>query len=130
MTGMEDVTPGDGLKWWHERHATYPHLSRMALDYLTIPGMFTICLFIHYTNIPAAMSIDVEWLFSKGHVVLPYLRNCLLSQSTRALLCLGQWSKLSLVKDEDLRQVICEDLEGDESEVELPDDWDKIHIHT
>ncbi|KIM51048.1 hypothetical protein SCLCIDRAFT_52613, partial [Scleroderma citrinum Foug A] len=88
----------------------YPCLSRMALDYLTIP----------------ATSVDVEQLFSKGRVVLPYLRNCLLSQSTRALLCLRQWSKLGLVKDEDLRQVICEDLEGDKSKVELPDGWDKI----
>ncbi|KIM51047.1 hypothetical protein SCLCIDRAFT_46451, partial [Scleroderma citrinum Foug A] len=25
-TGMEDVAPGDGLKWWHEWHATYPCL--------------------------------------------------------------------------------------------------------
>ena len=102
----------------------------MALDYLTIPGMFTIRLLIRYTNIPAATSVDVERLFSKGRVVLPYLHNRLLSQSTRALLCLRQWSKLGLIKDEDLHQVICEDLEGDESEVELPDDWDKIHIHT
>ena len=102
----------------------------MALNYLTIPGMFTICLFIHYTNIPAATSVNVEQLFSKGRVVLPYLCNHLSSQSTCALLCLRQWSKLGLVKDEDLRQVICEDLEGDGSEVELPDGWDKIHIHT
>jgi hAT family C-terminal dimerisation region len=126
---MEDVAPGDGLKWWHEQRATYPCLPRMALDYLNIPGMFTICLFICYTNIPAVTSINVEWLFSKGCVVLPYLHNCLLSQSTHALLCLGQWSKLGLIKDEDLRQVICEDLEGDKSKVELPDGWDKIHIH-
>ena len=26
------------LLWWHERKSMYPHLSRMALDYLTIPG--------------------------------------------------------------------------------------------
>jgi hypothetical protein len=31
---MEDV-----LIWWHENRATFPRLSRMALDYLTIPGM-------------------------------------------------------------------------------------------
>jgi hypothetical protein len=28
----------DVLLWWHEHKATYPRLSRMALDYLTIPG--------------------------------------------------------------------------------------------
>ena len=26
------------LLWWHERKIMYPQLSRMALDYLTIPG--------------------------------------------------------------------------------------------
>ena len=32
----EDVV--DGLMWWHERCAMFPHLSRMARDYLSIPG--------------------------------------------------------------------------------------------
>ncbi|KIM57251.1 hypothetical protein SCLCIDRAFT_42536, partial [Scleroderma citrinum Foug A] len=66
------------LKWWHKQRGSYLRLSRMALDYLTIP----------------TTSVDVEQLFSKGRVVLPYLRNRLLTQSTRALLCLGQWSKI------------------------------------
>lgn len=30
------------LAWWHERRGTYPQLSRMALDYLSIPGMCSI----------------------------------------------------------------------------------------
>ena len=75
------------------------------------------------------MSVNVEQLFSRGRMLLPYLCNCLLSQSTHALLCLGQWSKLGLVKDEDLHKAICEEPEGDESEVELPDGWDRIHLH-
>ena len=45
VTGMEDVTLGDVLKWWHEQHSKYPQLSRMVLDYLTIPGTFH--FFIH-----------------------------------------------------------------------------------
>ena len=28
----------DVLLWWHKHKSMYPHLSRMALDYLTIPG--------------------------------------------------------------------------------------------
>jgi hypothetical protein len=28
----------DAIAWWHEHHATYPRLSQMAIDYLTIPG--------------------------------------------------------------------------------------------
>jgi hypothetical protein len=30
----------DVLGWWHERRTTYPRLSRMAMDYLTIPGTY------------------------------------------------------------------------------------------
>ena len=28
------------IQWWLDRHTVYPNLSRMALDYLTIPGTF------------------------------------------------------------------------------------------
>ena len=28
------------LAWWYERRAVYPRLHRMALDYLTIPGVW------------------------------------------------------------------------------------------
>ena len=28
----------DVLLWWADRKASYPRLSRMALDYLSIPG--------------------------------------------------------------------------------------------
>jgi len=34
----------DALAWWHECHASYPHLSCMAFDYLTIPGELHISL--------------------------------------------------------------------------------------
>ena len=33
---VEHVT--DPLAWWYERCGTYPQLSRMAFDYLSIPG--------------------------------------------------------------------------------------------
>ena len=33
---MKDVK--DGLLWWYERCATFPCLSHMAWDYLSIPG--------------------------------------------------------------------------------------------
>ncbi|KAI6001396.1 ectomycorrhizas secreted protein [Pisolithus albus] len=55
---------------------------------------------------------------------MPYLRNCLSSQTTRALLCLGHWSKLGLIKDEDFCKVISEqpELPGDDSaELDLED---------
>jgi len=37
---IEDVK--DGLKWWHEKCAVFPRLSRMARNYLSIPGEYLI----------------------------------------------------------------------------------------
>jgi hypothetical protein len=36
-TGPEPVK--DVLPWWYEKRTVYPMLSRMALDYLSIPGV-------------------------------------------------------------------------------------------
>jgi hypothetical protein len=44
----------------------------------------------------------------------------------RALLCLGSWSLLGMVRDEDVLKVtLLQDVEGEE-EVELMDSWDAI----
>ena len=32
----------DVVAWWYEHHAIYPCLSQMALDYLSIPGTWSI----------------------------------------------------------------------------------------
>ncbi|KIJ09552.1 hypothetical protein PAXINDRAFT_50851, partial [Paxillus involutus ATCC 200175] len=88
----------------------YPQLSRMAIDYLSIP----------------ATSIDVKRLFSRSRLILSHTRSRLSAQSTRALLCLGTWSKLRLIKDEDVAKVSSlPEIEGDD-EVELVDGWDCI----
>ena len=36
---MDTEAVADPLLWWFEHRSMYPALSRMALDYLTIPGM-------------------------------------------------------------------------------------------
>jgi hAT family C-terminal dimerisation region len=41
--GTEHVD--DPIEWWVDHRDTYPHLFRMALDYLTIPGTFYILCF-------------------------------------------------------------------------------------
>ena len=33
----------DPLKWWYENRGLYPRLSRMARDFLMIPGVFFFC---------------------------------------------------------------------------------------
>jgi hAT family C-terminal dimerisation region len=37
-TDIEDIA--DPITWWYRHRKTYLHLSRMTLDYLTIPGAF------------------------------------------------------------------------------------------
>ncbi|KIK40536.1 hypothetical protein CY34DRAFT_13654 [Suillus luteus UH-Slu-Lm8-n1] len=56
-TPIEDVD--HALKWWQQRCTTYPHLSRVVLDYLTIP----------------ATSVNVERVFSCGHLLLSHVRS-------------------------------------------------------
>ncbi|TFY67078.1 hypothetical protein EVJ58_g1873 [Rhodofomes roseus] len=86
----------DPVRWWYEHRRTYPNLSWMAISYLTIP----------------ATSADVERIFSRGRLVLPHIRNGMSAQSIRAVLCLGDWSKLGFVKDTDILKVTSESDNG------------------
>ena len=64
----------DVLMWWHEHSMMYPHLSRMALDYLTIPGES--CSFQlqgNFLMFIAATSVDVECVFSHGRLILSHV---------------------------------------------------------
>ncbi|KIL54124.1 hypothetical protein M378DRAFT_60186, partial [Amanita muscaria Koide BX008] len=80
------VNETDPLRWWYEQQHLYPGLSRMARDYHSIP----------------ATSVDVERIFSGGRMLLSYLRNRLQVESTRALLCVGEWCKKRIMTDKDL----------------------------
>lgn len=74
-----------------------------------------------------ATSVDIERVFSRGRLILPHVRNGLSLQSIRALLCLGEWSLLNLVKDEDVLAELkaTPKLDGDD-DVVLDDGWDSI----
>jgi hypothetical protein len=72
-----------------------------------------------------ATSVDVEQVFSKGQLVLSHIRNRLTVASTRALMCLGAWSKLGLVCDADiLAAATLPDVMEDEEEFNVG--WDYI----
>lgn len=120
------------IAWWHECHAVYPHLSHMALDYLTIPGesmpalLYGFILTCFYHTFFTATSVDVECLFSKGCLLLSHMHSYLMAQSTRALLCLGYWSRLKLVKTEDVVKISSLPDVEDGDEQELKDGWDRI----
>ncbi|KAF8547668.1 hypothetical protein OG21DRAFT_1569048, partial [Imleria badia] len=68
----------------------------------------------------------IEHLFSRGRLLLLHVCSGLSAQSTRALLCLGMWSELNLVKSEDILKISAlPDVVGDEDHV-LDDEWDAI----
>jgi hypothetical protein len=78
----------------------------MTRDYLSIPSMLFTLLLYHLSNCAhSATSVDVERVFSRGHILLSHTQNWLSVQLTRALICLGQWSLLGLVKDADVEHV-------------------------
>lgn len=60
-------------------------------------------------------------MFSQGRLILPHVRSKLSAQLIHALLCLGKWSLLNLVKDVDVLAKV----NGDE-DIELDNGWDRI----
>ena len=109
----------------------YLRLSRMALDYLTIPGALSyyILWLIRLRTCLSATSVAVERVFSRGRILLSHLRNRLSAQTVRALLCLGEWSRLNLIDDNDVRVAtsVPED-ESEETMEEWGSGWDRIVI--
>jgi len=74
-----------------------------------------------------ATLVDVEHVFSQGHLLLFHIRSCLSVQSTCALMCLGVWSLLSFVRHLDVKAVVVlPELRADEDEGELDIHWDRI----
>lgn len=65
----------DPLDWWHRNATRFPHLSRMALDYLGI----------------MATSTPSERLFSHAGDVITDRRNRLKPETARHQICLESW---------------------------------------
>jgi len=125
LSTERELHVNDGLLWWHAWKHIYPRLSRMAMDYLSIPGDISSFIFnpVTYIYIPfAATSVDVERTFSQGRLLLSHVRSRLSVQSTRALLCVGIWSLLGYVKDNDVKAAaVLPAVDGKEEE--LAEDW-------
>ena len=78
-----------------------------------------------------ATSVAVECVFSQGRILLSHIRNHLSAQTTCVLMCLGDWSRHSLVTDLDVTAVaMMLDVPADDGsldwEVDLEDGWDAI----
>jgi len=65
----------NALLWWIEKHAEFPRLSRMALNYLSIPGKTIIFLLVVMLNLlqqPLSMlrgfSARADWSFLMSEI--------------------------------------------------------------
>ena len=67
-------------------------------------SFFLLAFFLLLTSL-LATSIDIECLFSCSQLLLSHVRSHLSVDLTWALLCLGAWSHLGLVKNEDVLKV-------------------------
>ena len=95
------------------------------MDYLSIPGNLSFFILLELFISFAAMSVDVEWMFSQGRLLLSHVRSRLSVQLTRALLCVGVWSLLGYVKDNDVKAAaVLPAVDGKEDE--LAENWDSI----
>lgn len=102
----------------------------MALDYLSIPGKL-VAPFVYSSitvlNTLAATSVDVERTFSRGRRLLSHVRSRLSAQTTHAVLCLGDWVRLDLVKAEDIRAISkLAEVKSDLLDYEMEAGWDRI----
>lgn len=100
-----------------------------------IISVFPVSMFnyyhLHNLTYNLATSVDVERVFSTGRLLLSHIRNRLSAQTTRALLCLNNWSKLGLVKDEDVMLAATEnEVDTAETADEVADGWDQILLKT
>ena len=74
-------------------------------------------------------SINVEHVFSQGHLLLLHVHSWLSIQLTCALLCLGQWSALNLVKDSDVKASLTNDEVDEGEQVDmLQEGWDIVWL--
>lgn len=69
----------------------------------------------------------MERKFSKGRLLLSYTRGRLSVQSTRAALCLGDWSQLGYVEDSDI-MAAARQPDSSQDGKHLGKHWDKIYV--
>ena len=93
----------DPIAWWWDHQMSYPRLSKMALDYLSIPHesfqLDCICLSnLTMQSVPMfpATSTAMEQIFSQGWQLLKFTHNCLSGNLIHSLLCLSNWCQKDL----------------------------------
>ena len=73
--------------------------------------------------------MDVERVFSKGRLLLSHVRSRMNAQTTRAVLCVGAWSRAGYVKSADLRKAAqAADVDDEDGQFKLAPGWDRIDV--
>ncbi|KAF8165728.1 hypothetical protein B0H34DRAFT_635791, partial [Crassisporium funariophilum] len=52
-----------------------------------------------------ATSVKVKCVFSRGRLLLSHIQNHMSAQTTCAVLCLGKWSLMGLIQDNNVMKV-------------------------
>jgi hypothetical protein len=84
----------DPILFWDGMLSAGSPLSRMGLDFLSIPGTILCLCPIHKLMIPSATSTDVEQAFSKGGLTVSRFWHSLSDKSTCTSTVLGSWAAL------------------------------------
>jgi hypothetical protein len=89
----------DPIKYWVGMKAAGHPLAAMALDFLSVPGMWLYSMLVGLilTFSVTATSTDVERAFSRGGLTVSKLRHSLSDESTRCATVVGSWAKDDLV---------------------------------
>jgi hAT family C-terminal dimerisation region len=97
------------LGWWWDHRTSYPTLSKMAFDFLSIPHELIgthLSSKSTVSNVILATSTAVERVFSRGRHLLPFTQSHLSGASICALLCFGDWSRKDLIATSDVVEAI------------------------
>jgi hypothetical protein len=84
------------VQYWSAKLDTNPRLARMALDYLTAPGVYRYQPFLLLKSLTClciypATSVDAERAFSAGRLTINHLQHNMSSETFEAKMAVGSW---------------------------------------
>lgn len=93
------------IRYWYVKHGD--RAARMALDFLSAPGLLQMFFFSIILIRYLATSVDVERAFSKGSLTVSKHRHSLSDKSTRAAIVLSSWLQVpGVVVQKDVIEVL------------------------
>ena len=90
----DSVVPTENpLEWWLMNRKVYSNLSKLGISVHLVMGMSSSYVtHILFLTSYIASTVSVKCSFSRGQILISHLRNCLRSNTIRALMCFGDWS--------------------------------------